>query len=84
MPKLYHKDATSFSFAGQTYDADKKGVFNIPDEAVPAALEFGFFAKSAKATPEPESAPVPEVAQPEGEAEVQAEPAAEAAEPAQE
>lgn len=47
--KLKHESASSFSFDGELYEADKKGVFEMPPEAAAAAADFGFVPHAAKA-----------------------------------
>lgn len=42
MTKLYHRDATSCSFDGRSYDADEDGVFDVPAEAVAPLIDHGF------------------------------------------
>lgn len=42
MTKLYHRDATSCSFDGRSYDADEDGVFEVPAEAVAPLIDHGF------------------------------------------
>lgn len=34
--------AGTLSYRGQTYRADKRGVFRVPEEAVPEILRHGF------------------------------------------
>ena len=42
MARLYHRDATSCSFAGKTYEKGKDGAFEVPEVAVAALLDHGF------------------------------------------
>lgn len=34
--------AGTLSYRGQTYQADKRGVFTVPEEAVPELIRHGF------------------------------------------
>lgn len=52
--KLRHDSASSFSFDGELYEADKKGVFEMPPEAAAAAADFGFVPHTGKADKAPE------------------------------
>jgi hypothetical protein len=48
--EIEHKDvlvtaplcAGSLSYRGQTYQADKRGMFRVPEEAVPELIRHGF------------------------------------------
>ncbi|MEN9885476.1 MAG: hypothetical protein RL758_54 [Pseudomonadota bacterium] len=40
--KMKHDTASSFSFGGEMFVADKKGVFEMTPDAALAAADFGF------------------------------------------
>lgn len=47
--KMKHDTASSFSFGGELFVADKKGVFEMPAEAAAVAVTFGFEHVAGKA-----------------------------------
>lgn len=58
--KLKHDSASSFSFDGELYEADKKGVFEMPPEAAAAAADFGFVLHTGKADSKADADKAPE------------------------
>ncbi len=55
MAKLYHRDATSCSFAGESYDRGKDGAFDVPAEAVTDLLHHGFVTDRALLVSKPDA-----------------------------
>ncbi len=55
MAKLYHRDATSCSFAGESYDKGKDGAFDVPAEAVVDLLHHGFVTDRALLVSKPDA-----------------------------
>ena len=54
--KMKHETASSFSFDGELYTADKKGVFEIAaGEAAAAAVAYGFEHVTGKETTSPKA-----------------------------
>lgn len=49
MMKLYHEDATSLSFEGETYERGKEGHFEVPDHAHEHLEAHGFKTEPIKA-----------------------------------
>lgn len=58
--KLKHASASSFSFGGELFVADKKGVFEMTPEAAAVAADFGFEAVPGKADSKADADKAPE------------------------
>lgn len=54
MPKIFHADATSCSFAGVSFERDGDGSFDVPEEAVGELLSHGFTPTKEPKPPAPE------------------------------
>jgi hypothetical protein len=58
--KMKHDSASSFSFGGESFVADKKGVFEMTPEAAAAAVDFGFEQVTGKADGKADADKAPE------------------------
>lgn len=58
--KMKHDTASSFSFGGDMFVADKRGVFEMTPEAAAAAVDFGFEHATGKAEGKADADKAPE------------------------